>query len=86
MAVLGEGERLRARRRGGACCSPAAGYAEWAVVDARCVPLPKGLSMIEAGIPRDLLHSVVKTCSTGRELKPGEVFPIHGGTSGISVS
>lgn len=63
------------------------GYAEWAVVDARCVlPLPKGLSMIEgAGIP-ETFFTVWSNVFDRAGLKPGEVFLIHGGTSGIGVT
>lgn len=63
------------------------GYAHYAVADARCaLPLPKGLSMIEgAGIP-ETFFTVWSNVFDRAGLKPGEVFLVHGGTSGIGVT
>ena len=63
------------------------GYAEWAVADARCVlPLPKGLGMVEGASLPETFFTVWSNVFDRAGLKPGEVFLVHGGTSGIGVT
>jgi NADPH2:quinone reductase len=63
------------------------GYAEYAVVnETNALPVPKGLSMIEAaGIP-ETFFTVWSNVFDRGALKAGETILIHGGTSGIGVT
>lgn len=63
------------------------GYAEYAVVpEVTALPLPQGLSMIEgAGLP-ETVFTVWSNVFGRAKLKAGEVFLVHGGTSGIGVT
>ena len=63
------------------------GYAEYAVVpEANALPLPKGLTMVEgAGLP-ETVFTVWSNVFDRAKLKAGEVFLVHGGTSGIGVT
>lgn len=63
------------------------GYAEYCVADeGSCLPVPAGLSMVEAaGVPEGFFtvwHNVFERGG----LKPGQWFLVHGGTSGIGVA
>lgn len=74
------GDRVMALVAGGA-------YAEEAVVQADvCIPVPAGLSMIEAaGIP-ETYFTVWSNLFQRAGLKAGETVLLHGGTSGIGVT
>ncbi len=63
------------------------GYAEYCVADAAlCMPVPKGLSMLEAGgLPENVLTVYDNLFTRGR-LKKGETVLIHGGSSGIGYT
>ncbi len=63
------------------------GYAEYAVVpEVNALPLPKGLTMVEgAGLP-ETVFTVWSNVFDRAKLKAGEVFLVHGGTSGIGVT
>jgi len=63
------------------------GYAEFAVCDARhALPIPKGLSAIEAaGLP-ETVFTVYANVFEGGALKAGETLLVHGATSGIGVT
>ena len=63
------------------------GYAEYAVVnETNALPVPKGLSMVEAaGIP-ETFFTVWSNVFDRGALKAGETILIHGGTSGIGVT
>ncbi|HLK26009.1 MAG TPA: NAD(P)H-quinone oxidoreductase, partial [Caulobacteraceae bacterium] len=63
------------------------GYAEYAVVDARhALPLPKGLTPVEAaGLP-ETVFTVFTNVFEGGRLKAGETLMVHGATSGIGVT
>ncbi len=74
------GDRVMALLNGG-------GYAEYALAEeAATLPVPAGLSMIEAaGLPETFFtvwHNVFERGA----LKSGEWFLVHGGTSGIGVT
>lgn len=63
------------------------GYAEYAVVaEANALPVPKGLSMVEAAAIPETFFTVWSNVFDRAGLKPGEVFLVHGGTSGIGVT
>src|SRR5580658_6991162 len=63
------------------------GDAELAVCDARhALPIPKGLSAIEAaGLP-ETVFTVYANVFEGGSLKAGETLLVHGATSGIGVA
>jgi NADPH2:quinone reductase len=63
------------------------GYAEYAAVDARhALPVPKGLSLIEAaGLP-ETVFTVFTNVFEGGRLVAGETLLVHGATSGIGVT
>lgn len=83
VVAAGEGADLPV---GAALCALVAGggYAEYALVDAPlAMPVPKGLSLIEAAaLPENVLTVYDNVVTRGR-LTEGETLLVHGGTSGI---
>nr|WP_282096904.1 NAD(P)H-quinone oxidoreductase [Brucella abortus] len=77
---FGPGDRIMALVAGGA-------YSEEAIVQADvCIPVPAGLSMVEAaGIP-ETYFTVWSNLFQRAGLQPGETVLLHGGTSGIGVT
>ncbi|WP_407049611.1 NAD(P)H-quinone oxidoreductase [Methyloraptor flagellatus] len=74
------GERVTALVAGG-------GYAEFAVVpEETALPVPKGLSTVEAAAIPETFFTVWSNVFDRAGLKPGEVFLVHGGTSGIGTT
>jgi putative PIG3 family NAD(P)H quinone oxidoreductase len=63
------------------------GYAELCAVHAsHCLPIPKGLSMLEAAsLPENFFTVWTNVFDRGR-LKSGESFLVHGGSSGIGLT
>ncbi|HVJ52238.1 MAG TPA: NAD(P)H-quinone oxidoreductase [Aliidongia sp.] len=63
------------------------GYAEYAAVPAvQCLPVPAGISLIEAaGLPETCFTVYTNLVERGG-LESGDVVLIHGGTSGIGVT
>ncbi|MDA0306864.1 MAG: NAD(P)H-quinone oxidoreductase [Proteobacteria bacterium] len=63
------------------------GYADFATAPARqCLPIPEGLSMVEAaGLP-ETFFTVWSNVFERAALKPGETFLVHGGSSGIGTT
>ncbi len=74
---------------GDAVCAltPGGGYAEYcAAPAAHCLPIPTGLSMLEAaGVPENFLTGWVNVLVTCKR-KAGEKFLVHGGSSGIGLT
>ena len=63
------------------------GYAEYVNVPAlQCLPIPKGMSMVEAGAVPETFFTVWTNMMDRGGLQPGETFLIHGGTSGIGTT
>ena len=63
------------------------GYAEYCRVDARhALPIPAGLSMIEAAALPETVFTVYANVFEHGALKAGETFLVHGATSGIGVA
>ena len=76
--VVGRRSGLRASRRGRLC-----GICR---VDARHVlPIPKGLSLVQAGALPETAFTVFANVLEIGALKSGETFVVHGATSGIGV-
>ena len=63
------------------------GYAEYCVIDAsHCLPVPKGVSLIDAaGLP-ETYFTVWSNVFIGAQLKAGETFLVHGGAGGIGTT
>ena len=67
--------------------TPGGGYAEYCVAPAgHCLPIPKGLSLLEAaGLPENAFTVWHNVFERGK-LAAGETILIHGGTSGIGYT
>ncbi|MCA8928423.1 MAG: NAD(P)H-quinone oxidoreductase [Alphaproteobacteria bacterium] len=74
------GDRVCALLAGG-------GYAEYvAVPEPQCMPVPAGVDLVEAGGLPETFCTVWTNVFERARLKPGEVFLIQGGTSGIGFT
>jgi len=74
------GDRVTALLAGG-------GYAEYAVAPApQCLPVPAGLSMVEAAALPEAFFTVWTNVFERGALRPGETLLVHGGTSGIGTT
>jgi len=63
------------------------GYAEYCVVPApQCLPIPRGLDLIQAAAIPETFFTVWTNVFERGALKPGEVFLVHGGSSGIGTT
>ncbi len=66
---------------------PGGGYAEYALTHQdHALPIPKGLSMAEAAALCETLFTVYSNVITRGGLRAGEVFLVHGGSSGIGTT
>lgn len=75
-----EGDRVCALVSGG-------GYATYTVADAgACLPIPDGLSALEAASLPETVFTVWANVFESGALKPGEAFLVHGGASGIGAA
>ncbi|MBX9886075.1 MAG: NAD(P)H-quinone oxidoreductase [Novosphingobium sp.] len=63
------------------------GYAEYVAVDAEhCLPVPAGISLLDAaGLP-ETFFTVWSNVFVGAGLKAGETFLVHGGAGGIGTT
>jgi len=76
-------------RTGDPICALVAGggYAEWCVAPAaQCLPVPSGLSFIEAATLPETYFTVWSNIFDRAQLVPGETLLVQGGTSGIGVT
>ena len=74
------GDRVCALTNGG-------GYAEFvAVPEGQCLPIPEGLSMVEAAALPETAFTVWSNVFDRAQLKAGESFLVHGGASGIGTT
>jgi putative PIG3 family NAD(P)H quinone oxidoreductase len=74
---------------GDAVCALVAGggYAEHCVAPAgQCLPLPRGLTMVEAASLPETFFTVWQNVFTIAKLQPGETLLVQGGGSGIGVT
>ena len=77
---LNVGDRICALVAGG-------GYAEFCVAPvAQCLPVPKGLTDIEAATLPETFFTVWSNVFDRARLQTGETFLVQGGTSGIGVT
>ena len=74
------GDRVMALTHGG-------GYAEFCAVDSgHCLPIPAGLSFVEAAAVPETFFTVWYNVFTRGRLADGETFLVHGGSSGIGTT
>jgi len=74
------GDKVAALTNGG-------GYAEYCVADAQhCLPVPKGISLTDAGGLPETFFTVWSNVFAGAGLSAGETFLIHGGAGGIGTT
>lgn len=87
IAALGDG--VTQWKLGEEVCAltPGGGYAEYCAAPAsNCLPVPKGMSLIEAAaLPENYFTVWTNVFDRGR-LKAGESFLVHGGSSGIGIT
>ena len=63
------------------------GYAEYCAVDARhCLPVPKGISILDAGGLPETFFTVWSNIFMGVGLKARETLLVHGGAGGIGTT
>ena len=63
------------------------GYAEYCLAAAKlCLPVPDGLSLIQAAAIPDTFFTVWSNVFDRAQLTPGETLLVHGGTSGIGTA
>jgi NADPH2:quinone reductase len=63
------------------------GYAEYCVAPvSQCLPVPKGLSSLEAAALPETFFTVWSNVFDRVALQPGETLLVHGGSSGIGVT
>ena len=87
IAALGPG--VSGWSLGDAVCAllPGGGYAEYAVTPARhCLPVPKPLDLRQAACLPETFFTVWSNVFMRGGLKAGELFCVHGGSSGIGRS
>ena len=87
VVVLGEG--VTRWKAGDRVCALTAGggYAEFCTVhESNALPVPAGLSMIEAAALPETFFTVWSNVFERGGLKRGETFMVHGGTSGIGTT
>ncbi|MGQ3283957.1 NAD(P)H-quinone oxidoreductase [Bosea sp. (in: a-proteobacteria)] len=84
--IVAVGAGVAESRIGEAVCALliSGGYAEYAVADeVLCLPVPKPLSLLEAGGLPETYFTVYDNVFTRGRLRAGETILIHGGSSGI---
>ncbi|QFR33297.1 NAD(P)H-quinone oxidoreductase [Ancylobacter sp. TS-1] len=87
--VVGLGEGAGAWKIGDKVCAlvSGGGYAQYCLADAgAALPVPAGLSMIEAAALPETFFTVWTNVFDLAGLKAGESFLVHGGTSGIGTT
>lgn len=63
------------------------GYAEYCILpEGQALPVPKGLSLIEAASLPETFFTVWANVFDSGRLQPGETLLVHGGSSGIGVT
>jgi NADPH2:quinone reductase len=85
--VMAEGARRF--KIGDVVCAlvPGGGYAEYcAVHESNALPIPAGLSLLEAAALPETYFTVWSNVFERGALKSGETFLVHGGTSGIGTT
>jgi NADPH:quinone reductase len=87
VAAVGEG--VTRWRVGDPVCAllPGGGYAAYAIApEGSCLPVPEGLSLVEAAALPETVFTVWANVFEAASLQPGEAFLVHGGASGIGTT
>ncbi|MGE3527990.1 MAG: NAD(P)H-quinone oxidoreductase [Methyloceanibacter sp.] len=87
--VIGRGQGASRFQDGDRVCAlvNGGGYAEYAVApEATTLPVPEGLSMVEAAALPETVFTVWHNVFERAALKPGEWLLVHGGASGIGTT
>lgn len=87
--VLATGAAVRHLKTGDAVCAlvTGGGYAEYCLASAAlCLPIPEGLSFIEAAALPETFFTVWSNVFDRAHLLPGETLLVHGGSSGIGTA
>jgi putative PIG3 family NAD(P)H quinone oxidoreductase len=87
--ILALGERVSEWRVGDDVCAltPGGGYAEYCVTPAAfCLPLPRGLSALEAASLPENYFTIWNNLFDRVHLVAGETLLVHGGSGGIGVT
>jgi NADPH2:quinone reductase len=87
--VVGLGADVKRFKVGDKVCAlvPGGGYAEYCSVHyTNALPVPQGLSIVEAGALPETFFTVWVNLFQRGKLKSGETVLIHGGTSGIGTT
>ena len=87
--VVALGDGVTQWRVGDVVCAltPGGGYAEYCTTPASfCLPLPKGLSLLEAASLPENYYTVWNNVFDRVHLTAGETILIHGGSSGIGLT
>ena len=87
--IVAVGESVTSWRVGDRVCAltPGGGYAEYCVCDqGSCLPIPKGLSMLQAAAIPENYFTVWSNIFDMGHLSQGETILIHGGSSGIGIT
>jgi NADPH2:quinone reductase len=87
--VVALGSGVTEWKIGDAVCAltPGGGYAEYCLTPgSNCLPIPKGLSAVEAASLPETYFTVWSNVFDRGALKPGESLLVQGGSSGIGVA
>src|SRR5690625_5212725 len=87
--VVAVGEGVESWTPGDQVCALVAGggYAEYCVAPAaQCLPIPRGLTMVQAAALPETYFTVWSNVFDRGRLREGEVFLVHGGSSGIGTT
>lgn len=87
--VVGCGLEVKQWKTGDEVCAliGGGGYAEFAAArEGQCLPVPKGLTFIEAASLPETVFTVWSNIFERGALKPGETLLVHGGSSGIGTT
>lgn len=87
--IVALGEGVSHWKLGDKVCALAngGGYAEYVAIPAtQCLPVPQGLSMVEAAALPETCFTVWSNVFDRAGLKSGDTFLVHGGASGIGTT
>ncbi len=87
--IVAIGEGVERWRPGDRCCAllSGGGYAEFCTAPAgQCLPVPRGVSMVEAAALPETFFTVWSNVFERARLAPGESLLVHGGAGGIGTT
>jgi len=87
--VVAKGKAVTQLKEGDAVCAlvTGGGYATYCLASAElCLPIPKGLSFVEAAALPETFFTVWSNLFDRAQLLPNETLLVHGGSSGIGTT